>query len=161
MAVLTYIWKPKVTKLPLYEYRDLWAEESGPTNASNSEWSMGNGATGIIGLPFDDGWEVVGLGFQADIYAATASITVDLMNYTAGSNLPIHTLASISLANSTDGTGATNNAIKYEALPAPVPIPSGAAVGFFTRAVSGNISDARAYARFRRQIGEYVSDVGA
>ena len=30
-----------VDKLPLYEYRELWAEEGGPANADSAEWSYG------------------------------------------------------------------------------------------------------------------------
>lgn len=152
-----------VTKEDLYEYRDIWAEESGATNPNSAEWSFGNGATGFMGLPIDNGWEVVALAFHADTYPATATIQVDLMNYgNTPSNAAANTIASISLANATDGGGVTNNAYKYEVLASPIAIPvtgSSTVIGFITRGETGAISDARIYARLRRKIGEYVSDV--
>jgi len=150
-----------VTKLPLFEYRDIWAEESGATTANSSEWSFGNGATGFIGLPFDgDAWELTGMYFHADTYPATATIQVDLMNYgNVPSNAAANTIASINLTSSTDGGGNTNNAYKYEVFTPPVSIPDNALVGFITRDETGAISDARVGARLRRQIGEYVSGV--
>lgn len=147
-----------VTKLPMYEYRDVWAEESGAINAGSAEWSFGNGATGFMGLPVDAGWEIVALGFHADTYAATATVQVDAVSYNTPSNAAANTLASISLSSATDGQGDTNNAHKFENLAAPVPVPPGV-VGFITRTAAGNISDARVYARLRRQVGDYVSDV--
>jgi len=152
-----------VTRLPLYEYRDIWAEESGATNAGTAEWSFGNGATGFMGLPIDVGWEVEAMYFHADTFAANGSISVDLMDYgNTPSNAGANTISSIVLANSTDGGGATNNAYKYEQYVTPIAIPitgTSTVVGFITRTESGNISDARVGARLRRRIGEYVSDV--
>lgn len=152
-----------VTKEPLYEYRDIWAEESGGTTANSAEWSFGNGATGFMGLPIDAGWEVFALYFHADTYPATATIQVDLMNYgNTPSSAAANTIASIALVSSTDGGGATNNAYKFEVLAAPVEIAvtgNTTVVGFITRGETGAISDARVGARLRRQIGECVTDV--
>ncbi len=152
-----------VTKLPVYEYRDIWAEEGGGANANNSEWSFGNGATGFMGLPIGQGWEVTGMYFHADTYAATATIQVDLMNYgNTPSNAGANTIASISLSSSTDGGGATNNGYKYETYATPIPVPvtgTHTVIGFITRGQTGNISDMRVGARLRRQVGEYVSEV--
>ena len=147
-----------IVKSPLYEYREIWAEEGGGLNANSAEWSYGNGAVGFMGLPIDDGWEVVELGFNADTYAATSTVTIDLMSYNTPSNAAGNTIASLSLADATDGGGATNNAYKHEVLDTPEPVPGGV-IGFLTRSVTGTISDVRAYARLRRQSGEYVSDV--
>lgn len=151
------------TTAPLYEYRDIWAEESGATNANSAEWSFGNGATGFIGLPIDSGWEVEAMYFHADTYPATATIQVDLMNYgNTPSNAAANTIASISLANAADGGGGTNNAYKYQIFVAPVPIPvtgSSTVIGFITRGETGNISDARVGARLRRQVGTVVTSV--
>lgn len=145
----------------IYEYRDIWAEESGGTNANTAEWSFGNGATGFMGLPIDAGWEVEAVYFHADTYAANASIQVDLMNYgNTPSNAAANTIASIALANSADGGGATNNAYKYEPLGSPVVIPvTGAStvIGFITRGETGNISDARVGARLRRPVATVVA----
>lgn len=151
-----------VTKAALYEYATIWAEESGATNAGTAEWSFGNGATGFMGLAWDtdSGWEVTAISFHADTYAATATITVDLMNYgNTPSNAAANTLASISLASATDGGGATNNAKKWVELPVSVDVPAGAVLGFITRGETGNISDARVAVRLRKYVGEYVTDV--
>lgn len=152
-----------IEKQDLYEYRDIWAEESGAANANNSEWSFGNGATGFMGLPIEAGWEVISMYFHADTYPATGTIQVDLMNYgNTPSNAAANTIASISLSSSTDGGGATNNGYKYESYATPIPVPTTGGVtviGFITRAVTGTISDERVGARLRRKIGEYVSDV--
>lgn len=152
-----------VTKADLYEYRDIWAEESGGTNANSAEWSFGNGATGFMGLPIDAGWEVIAMYFQADTYAATATIQVDLMNYgNTPSSAAANTIASIALANAADGGGATNNAYKFQDFASPISIAvAGAAtvIGFITRGETGNISDARVGVRLRRKIGEYVTEV--
>ena len=147
----------------LYEYRDIWAEESGAVDAGSAEWSFGNGATGYMGLPIDAGWEVESMYFQADTYPATATVQVDLMDYgNVPSNAAANTITSISLASATDGDGGTNNGYKYEVLTSPVPISiSGGStlLGFITRSATGAISDARVGARLRRSVGKFVTDV--
>lgn len=151
------------TKLDLFEYRDIWAEESAATTAGSAEWSFGNGAVGFMGLPIDAGWEVEAMYFHADSYSATGTIQVDLMNYgNTPSNAAANTITSISLANSTDGGGTTNNGYKYEVLATPIQIPvtgTSTVIGFITRGKTGTVSDARVGARLRRKIGEYVSDI--
>lgn len=146
---------------PLYEYRDIWAEESGTTDQNSAEWSFGNGATGYIGLPIDEGWEVEAIYAHFDTYPATARIQIDLMNY--GMAIPgpaaANTITSITFSGSTDGNGATNNAYKYEKLPSPVPVPTingFTVLGFITRGESGNISDARVGVRLRRKVGDVL-----
>lgn len=152
-----------VSTIPIYEYRDIWAEESSGTNPNSAEWSFGNGATGYMGLPIDAGWEVEALYFMADTYPATATIQVDLMNYgNVASNAAANTIASINLTSSTDGGGTTNNAYKYESLDEPVAIPvtgSATVIGFLTRGETGNISDARVGARLRRKVADVVGSV--
>lgn len=153
--------KITVSKKPIYETRDIWAEEGGAVDAVISEWSFGNGATGFMGLPIDDGWEVIAMGFMADTYAATATVTVDLMNYGGiASNSAANTITDISLTSATDGGGVVNNARKYVDLSAnPVIVPSNAILGFITRAETGTISDARVYARLRRQVGTCINEI--
>lgn len=150
-------------KRPLYERRDIWAEEGGATGAVTAEWSFGNGATGFMGLVIDDGWEVEAMYFMADTYAATATITVEMMNYgNTPSNAAGNAIAAISLASSTDGGGQTDNAYKYQTFATPPAIPTtggSTVIGFLTRAETGNISDARVGARLRRQIDEFVADI--
>lgn len=153
----------KTEKVSIYEYRDIWAEEASGLNANSSEWSFGNGATGFMGLPIDSGWEVEAMYFQADTYPATATVQVDLMNYgNTPSNAAANTIASISLASSTDGGGQTNNGYKYEVLSPTIPIPvTGAStvIGFITRGLTGAISDARVGARLRREVASVVQSV--
>lgn len=149
-----------VVKQPLYEYRDVWAEEGGVLNNNSAQWSYGNGATGFMGLPImDDGWEVTHMYFHADTYAANTAVEVALCDYTTPSNAAANILATIALSNSVDGFGATNNAAKYVELSPYVPVPNPAILGFRTISRVGTASDVRVGVRLRRQIGEYVSDV--
>lgn len=151
------------TTQPVYEYRDIWAEEGSAVTAGSAEWSFGNGATGYMGLPIDAGWEVEAMYFSADTYAATASVSVDLMNYgNTPSNAAANTIVSISLSSATDGGGGTNNGYKYEVLPTPVPVPvtgTTTLIGFITRTVSGSVGDARVGARLRRKVADVVTGV--
>ena len=153
-----------VTKLPLYETQEVWAEESGGLNANTSEWSYGNGSTGFIGLPVDAGWEITAMAFHADQFVANTNVTIDTMDYSVvASDATTNTLSSININTSTDGGGITDNTYKWFDLPSPVPIPvngQGAGlVGFITRGLTGASTDSRILYRRRRLIGEYVSDV--
>lgn len=145
-----------VTKMPLYEYRDIWAEEAGGLANNSAQWSFGNGATGFIGLPIDSGWEVVAMGFHSDTGNGATDLTIELVDYTTPSTAAV-VISSIDV--DAPGDGAVNNLYKYEELATPASVPSGAVLGFRTQEDGGNAGDARAYARLRRQVGEYVSDV--
>lgn len=147
------------TKQPLYEYRYIWAEESGGTTANSAEWSFGNGATGFIGLPLEDGWELIQMSIHADTFAAQAVLQVDAMAYPFNSPgaAAANTVASMTISGSTDGSGETNNAVKIVDF-TPVPVPS-CVLGFITRTRTGNSSDVRVTVKLRKQIGEYVSEV--
>lgn len=153
---------PSATQVKeLYEYRDIWAEENGSLNANSAEWSFGNGAKGFTGLPIDSGWQVEAMYFQADTYPATATVTIDLMDYgsAAPGSAAANTLASLTMSSSTDGGGATNNGYKYEVLTTPVDIPvvgDSTVIGFITRGLTGAISDARVGARLRRSVGSFL-----
>lgn len=150
----------KAASEPVYEHIIVWAEESGATTANSAEWSFGNGATGFMGLAGGwREWELVGLGFQADTFAALSTIQIDAMNYsslTPGSAVA-NTLASLSLANASDGGGGTNNAYKYEDLVLPVSLAGVNVLGFITRGETGNISDARVLAKLRRKLGDFIN----
>jgi hypothetical protein len=150
----------RLTKQPVYEYRDIWAEESGRTNANSAEWSYGNGATGFIGLPVDSGWELTALALHADTFASQAVLSVDAMAYPASSpgSSAANSLATITINGATDGGGEVNNAFKFLELTSPVAVPV-TRFGFITRTRTGNSSDVRVYARLRRKAGDYVSDV--
>lgn len=148
-----------IEKEDLYEYMDIWAEESGQTTANSAEWSYGNGATGFIGIPMEEGWELIQLKLHADTFAAFSVLTVDAMAYPLSSpgNAIANTISTISINGSTDGGGSTNNAFKILDI-TPVPVPT-CIFGFITRTSTGNSSDVRVAARLRRKSGEYVSNV--
>jgi len=148
-----------VTKKPLYEYRELWAEENAAISTGQAEYSYGNGAVGYIGIPFDAGWEVTELGFNADVFAAAAVAVIDLMNYNTPSDDTGNIIDSLSITGSSDGGGSTNNAYKHHVVPTPIVVPEGL-IGFFTRSVTGGtVSDVRVWARFRRKVGDYIDDI--
>jgi len=154
-----------ITTEPTYEYREIWAEESGGLNAAQSEWSYGNGATGFMGIPHlaEEGWEVTHMYFNSDVYNAGANVTIALMQFETASNNISNEVSTITVANSTDGGGSTNHAYKTEKYDPPIPIPfptSGAPLGFYTKTLTGGtISDARVGARLRRQTGTHVTGV--
>jgi len=148
-----------VEEKPLYEHREMWAEENAAISSNQPEYSYGNGATSYIGLPFDSGWEVIELGINADVFAASAIVTIDLMSYNTPSSDTSNTIDSFTIDSSADGGGTTNNAYKHHLVPTPVPVPAGL-VGFLTRSVTGGtVSDVRVWARFRRQVGTYLAPV--
>lgn len=150
-----------LTKLPLYEYRHLWAEESGRLVNNSAQWSYGNGSTGFMGLALaGEGWEVVELAISADTYPATATAEVGVCDYLiAPSNTAANVLATISVSSSTDGFGDTNNMAKVEAVNPPVPVNAQALLGFRTLSATGNVSDVRVQVTVRRKIGNYVAEV--
>ena len=147
-----------VTKQPVYEYRDIWAEEGGALNNNSAQWSFGNGATGNIGLPIDAGWEVIGMYLHVDNNAAGTNVTVDLVDFSDPVNAP--TIAQVIMINS--GDGEANNGYIYRdylgGANVPAPVPAGAVLGFIT-ATDNGASDGRVGVRLRRQVGEFVSDV--
>lgn len=147
-----------VDTLPLYEYRDLWAEENATLSNNNPEWSFGAGADGYIGLPIDAGWEVVAMYFHADGATNNADATVNLINIATNPSATAPTVATITMTD--NGSGQTNNGwVFQDMLAAPALVPAGAVLGFRTGAVSGRIGNARVGARLRRQVGNYVSSV--
>lgn len=144
-----------VTKMPLYEYRDQWAEEGGGAVDNSAQYSYGNGATGFKGLPYDDGWEIIAVYIHSDNNGPNDDMSVFIHDYqtTVSNAAPI--VATITYNNS--GDGQTNNGYQYTPLTAT--IPDGAVLGFRTDNENGNVSDIVVGFRARRQIGEYVSDV--
>jgi hypothetical protein len=143
---------------PLYEYRDMWAEEGGGMNTNSFEWSYGNGATGYIGLPIDEGWELIAMYFQADTGgSATESMEVRLVDIGASPSTAAPVIYTLTISQS--GQGVDNNAWVYENLTTPVPIPENTFIGFRSGTEVGGWSDARVGIRLRRKIGDYVSNV--
>lgn len=151
----------EVETTPRFETRHVWAEEAGALNANSAEWSFGNGATGFIGLPIcEDGWEITQVSFHGDTYAAQTQVEIAVCDYAiAPSAAAANILTTISLANSTDGTGATNNATKCVEVDPPIAVNAGAILGFRTLQVTGTASDCRVQVRMRRQTGTHVTNV--
>lgn len=146
------------TTMPLYEYRDVWAEEGGGMANSNYQWSFGNGATGLIGLPIDNGWEIFGIYYQADTFPSAANLSVNVVNIKNAASPQL--LTTISLTGAADGGGQTNNASKFQDVTPPAQVPDNSVIAFQTNIESGGaVGDARVGVRLRRQIGEYVVDV--
>jgi len=153
-----------VTTTPIYEYREIWAEENATLNASGFEWSYGNGSTGYVGIPHDgkSGWEVFAMYFQADSFTTGSNATVVCRQFQSASNTSSQDVCSITVSSPTDGGGQVNHTHKYEefATPHSLPFPAEAApLGFFTSQKSGTVSDARVGVRLRRQIGEAITGV--
>jgi len=146
-------------EVELFEYRDIWAEESGAMTNNSAEWSYGNGATGFIGLPIDAGWLVESMYFHADTYAARTRIEVALLNYgNTPSSAAANRLTSITLANAADGGGQTNNAYKMvNSNDVPIPVTgTHTVIGFHTVSLRGAASDGRVGARLRRSLGFFL-----
>ena len=142
--------------LPLYEWRDIWAEESSNLANGSSQWSFANGDTGYIGLPIDSGWEVVSMYFHSDNNGANDDLTVHMVDQsTPAANSPI--VSTVTVVNS--GQGSANNAYVFEEFATAIAVPDGAVLGFRTGVESGSFNGARVGARLRRKIGEYVSAV--
>lgn len=155
--------KLDTTMTPVYRERWIVAEEGSSLTQGSAEWSYGNGAVGYMGEVVDNDWEICSIFFTADTYAATATVSIDVMNYgNIASNAAANTIATISLASSVDGGGTTNNAYKYVDFATPIPIivtGNATIVGFITRTVSGSVSDGRVGVKIRKKVGDYVSDV--
>lgn len=123
----------------IYEKIVIWAEEGGPLSNNNLQWSYGNGATGLIGIPLPEEWEAYAFSFHADTSTAGASVTMALINVATNVNITTFT-----------ATGATNNMIYTELLATPITIPAGTCLGFRTVTENGTVSDARVAVWLRR-----------
>ncbi len=131
-----------------YEYRDIWAEESGAATNNNTQWSFGNGATGIIGLPVGNNWEVTEMYFQADSGGSAAeSISVEMIDIQTGTPANVST---ISVTGA--GDGQDDNAHLITTYGTPITVPDGAVLGFRTVSEVGAYIDMRVGARLRRQL---------
>jgi len=114
------------------------AEENGAISANQNEYSTGNGSVGVIGIPLPYQWELVAVGFQADVFAAGATATIGIQDNRNGVTSTIYQFV------------ATAQDFSFE-LPTPVAIPENATLGFRTLAVTGGTkSDVRVAAWIRR-----------
>lgn len=148
-----------VQTAPVYEYREIWGEENAAlATGYSAEFSYGNGATGYIGIPFDAGWQLIQMYFNADTFnISTGWINIDVSCFLTASSTAAHVFATMAI-DSNNIQGQTNNAWYIETLATPIAIPSGP-IGFATRSSSGGITDARVGIRARREIGQYVTGV--
>lgn len=122
-----------------YEKIVIWAEENSGLGNNQREWSFGNGATGLIGIPLPEDWEAYAVSFNADQSTNGAQVDIEVIDTATGSVLfPF------------DATGAANNMVFTEILDTPVNIPAGTSIGFRTDNVSGTVSDARVAVWLRR-----------
>lgn len=146
-----------LTTMPLYEYSDNWAEESGAISNNNSQWSWGNGDTGNIGLPMGDGWEIYEDYIQADAGgSAVETLSIEVVDrQTVAAGVAFHTFEIIGAGNGQDNNAHIINDLRAAA----VAVPDGAVVGFRTLTEVGTWASARVGIRLRRQIGTYVSNV--
>lgn len=153
-----------LTHTPIYEYREIWAEESLAISSNQAEYSYGNGAVGNIGIPNipDPNWEIIGMYFNADIFEAGASATIACYQFLTPSNDQSNEVCTITINGPSDGGGEVNHAYKYLEYDPPKALPhanTAAPIGFYTKTVTGAISDVRIGVRLRRKIGEAVTGV--
>ena len=153
-----------ITREDIYEYREIWAEESSAISSNAAEYSYGNGASGNIGIPNfpDTRWEVVAMYFNADNFADGSSVTVACYQFLTSSSALSNEVCTITLNDPTDGGGQANHAYKVVEYDPPKPLPhpnTAAPIGFYTKSVTGTISDVRVGVRLRRKIGEAVTNV--
>lgn len=153
-----------LAKTPIYEYREIWAEENAAISANQAEYSFGNGAAGYIGIPHtgQSDWEVFAMYFNADIFADGSSATIACRQFLTDSNQISDEICDITVNSPTDGGGQINHSYKYVEFSPPKPLPHpniSAPIGFFTKSMTGTITDVRVGVRLRRKIGEAVIDV--
>lgn len=146
---------------PVYEYREIWGEEAAVINNDSAEFSYGNGATGQVGMPHlgEDGWEVVGMYFNADLFAIGSSATFKAKQFSSHAQvISQDDICEIFIDDTLPDVGS-NLASHYESFDPPLPLPyptSFRAIGFYTVSTSGGITDVRLGLRMRKKIGDYA-----
>lgn len=146
------------TMSPIYEYRDQWANEGGGAVDGSAQYSYGNGSTGFIGLPYDDGWEIIAVYLMTDNNGANDDLSIDIKDYQTNPSAAAPTIASVQMTNSGDGQ-ANNGYVYTDLINSPESIPNGAVLGFITNNETGTVSDIQVGFRARRKVGDYVSDI--
>lgn len=105
----------------------IWAEENGALNDTNNEWSYGNGATGVIGIPIYEDGELVGMTYNAETAGdATTEVEVRVNGSSVGGSI-------------TPGNGVNNATTTFGS---PISVSTGDLIGFQT-VTAGGASDVR------------------
>lgn len=143
-----------VSTLPLYEYREIWAEENGGIDDNAEEWSMGGGDNGRLGIPWGNDWEIIETYLHADANggAGNESLTVNILDI-QGAASPV--IAVIEIIG--PGQGQNNNAWVLNQV--NITTPDGFVPAFRTDDEVGTWAGVRVGFRARRQVGTYVSGV--
>ncbi|MBT8299242.1 MAG: hypothetical protein KJO52_12985, partial [Maribacter sp.] len=123
-----------------YEKIVIWAEENAALSNNQLEWSFGNGATGLIGIPLPEAWEAYAVSFNADNNGAADTVLMAVIDSNTNTNLFTFT-----------ASGNANNMVYTEMLATPVAIPAGTSIGFRTVTEVGNVTDARVAVFLRRR----------
>lgn len=107
----------------------IWAEEAAVLGDGNNEWSYGNGATGVIGIPIFNSGSVVGMMYNADVEGdGTTEVEVRINGSSIGRSI----------------TPASGQAVAITSF-APYEVDSGDLIGFQT-VTAGGASDVRVVA---------------
>lgn len=141
---------PAVVHPIQYEYANLHAEYTGTLVVNGNRWSYGGRQYGSKGIRLGARWELLSLSLAVDLFAAASMVEVQLHNWTNADTAAIYDIGGITINGAGDGGGQVNNAHKLYEFPTPIPIPDPSLTGFITRAMTGTVSDAVVYARFRR-----------
>ena len=127
---------------PVYEKIAIWAEEAAGID-SGDEYSFGNGATGSIGIPLAEDWEIYAVAFNADVVTVGSSVRVSVQNQDTNTDLHVFMTSAATTANILSYTETLP-------VPVPVPVPAGTSIGFSTLGENGQVSDGRAVVYLRR-----------
>lgn len=118
-----------------YEKCVIWAEENGPLNANQAEFSFGNGAvSNNNGIVLVENWEVYGVSSNAETFSAGANYQLQILKNGA----IVHT-----------ETITANNVGRV--LLTPVQFAAGDVINFRTGTKNGTITDVRVAAWLRRK----------
>lgn len=105
----------------------IWAEENAGIAANQDEWSFGNGAVGVIGIPSFWDCEAVGMVLDADTAGTSATVVLKIDGVPLATQFGITATGEVSVSD----------------FATPLPINRGSRIGFRTTAVSGDWTDVR------------------
>ena len=111
---------------PMFFEQVIWGEENGPIAANQTEYSYGNGATGLnTGIPSPWNCEAVGMVLNAETFGASATVELLVNSSSVSRNI----------------TGTSRDTVTY--FGTPLAITQGQRLNFRTTAVSGTWQDVR------------------